>query len=152
MALVVKTLPANAGNVRDRGSIPRSGRSPGGGNGNSLQYSYLENPMNSRACRATVHSIAKSRTWVKRAGRSLWVDWAQLGGILLRMVSSRAGLFKMDILLGGMPGTEQLGFELIFLFLSREFLQQDHLTSLYGGSGLWEQMSQANKPLYASIY
>ena len=73
---------------------------------------------------------------MKRAGRSLWVDWAQLGGILLRMVSSRAGLFKMDILLGGMPGTEQLGFELLFLFLPREFLQQDHLTSLYGGSGL----------------
>ena len=152
MALVVKTLPANAGNVRDTGSIPRSGRSPGGGNGNSLQCSYLENSMNSRACRATVHSVAKSRTWVKRAGRSLWVDWAQLGGILFHMVSSRAGMFKMDILLDGMPGTEQLGFELVFLFLSREFLQQDHLTSLYGDSGLWEQMSQGDKPLYASIY
>ena len=73
---------------------------------------------------------------MKRAGRSLWVDWAQLSGILFHMVSSRAGMFKMDILLDGMPGTEQLGFELVFLFLSREFLQQDHLTSLYGDSGL----------------
>ena len=44
-ALVVKNLPANAGDIRDMGSIPASGRSPGGGNGNTLQYSCLENPM-----------------------------------------------------------------------------------------------------------
>ena len=68
------------------------------------------------------------------------------------MVPSRAGMFKMDILLDGIPGIEQLGFELVFLFLSREFLQQDHLTSLYGGLGLREQMSQEDKPLYAGIY
>ena len=42
---VVKNLPANAGNIRDLGSIPGSGRSPGGGHGNPLQYSCLENPM-----------------------------------------------------------------------------------------------------------
>ena len=59
---MVKNLPANAGNVRDTGSIPRSGRSPGGGNGSSLQCSYLENPMSSRACRATLHGVAKSQT------------------------------------------------------------------------------------------
>ena len=45
MALVIKNLPVNAGDVRDAGSIPGSGRSPGGGNGNLLQYSCLENPM-----------------------------------------------------------------------------------------------------------
>ena len=45
MALVVKNLPANAGNVRDADSIPGSGRSLGGGNGNPLQYSCLENLM-----------------------------------------------------------------------------------------------------------
>ena len=45
MALVVKNLPANAGDGRDVRSIPGWGRSPGGGNGNPLQYSYLENPM-----------------------------------------------------------------------------------------------------------
>ena len=44
VALVVKNLPASAGDIRDLGSIPRSGGSPGGGNGNPLQYSYLENP------------------------------------------------------------------------------------------------------------
>ena len=46
MVLVVKNLPGNAGDVRDMGSIPHSGRSPGGGHGNKLQYSSLENPMN----------------------------------------------------------------------------------------------------------
>ena len=43
-ALVVKNLPASAGDIRDLGSIPGSGRSPGGGSGNPLQYSCLENP------------------------------------------------------------------------------------------------------------
>ena len=42
---MVKNPPANAGDIRDVGSIPGSGRSPGVGNGNSLQYSYLENPI-----------------------------------------------------------------------------------------------------------
>ena len=45
MVLVVKNLPASAGDIRDVGSIPGSGRSPGGENGNPLQYSCLENPM-----------------------------------------------------------------------------------------------------------
>jgi len=45
VALVVKNLPANAGDVRGVGLIPKSGSSPGGGHGNLLQYSYLENPM-----------------------------------------------------------------------------------------------------------
>ena len=45
VALVVKNLPANAGDMREAGSIPGSGRSPGGGHGNPLQYSCLENPM-----------------------------------------------------------------------------------------------------------
>ena len=44
MVLVVKDLPANAGDIRDAGSNPGSGRSTGGGHGNSLQYSCLENP------------------------------------------------------------------------------------------------------------
>ena len=46
MALVVKNLPANAGDIRDVGLIPGLGRSPGGGHGNPLQYSCRENPMN----------------------------------------------------------------------------------------------------------
>ena len=50
----------------DPGSVPGSGRSPGGGRGNLLQYSCLENPMDRGAWRATVHRVAKSRTRLKR--------------------------------------------------------------------------------------
>ena len=62
MALVVKNPPANAGDVRDRGSIPGLGRSPGGGHGNPLQYSCLENPMDRGDWWATVHGFAESDT------------------------------------------------------------------------------------------
>ena len=57
--LVVKNLLASAGDTGDSGSIPGSGRSPGGGNGIPLQHSCLENPMNRGAWRATVNRIAK---------------------------------------------------------------------------------------------
>ena len=56
---MVKNLPAKAGDERDTGSIPGSGRSPGGGHGNPFQYSYLENPMDTGAWQATVHEVAK---------------------------------------------------------------------------------------------
>ena len=62
MALVVKNPLANAGDSRDVGSIPESGRSLGEGNGNPPQYSYLENPMDRGACQAVVHGVAKSQT------------------------------------------------------------------------------------------
>ena len=55
-------VKASAYNVGDLGSIPGSGRSPGEGNGNPLQYSCLENPMDREAWQATVHGVAKSRT------------------------------------------------------------------------------------------
>ena len=64
-AVVVKNLPANARDVRDLDFIPRSGRSPGGGHGNPLQYSCLENPMDRGAWWATVHSVTKSQTRLK---------------------------------------------------------------------------------------
>ena len=57
MALVVENLPANAGDARESGLIPVSGRSPGGGQGNSLQYSCLENPMDRGAWWATDHRV-----------------------------------------------------------------------------------------------
>ena len=56
---MVKNLPANSG---DAGSIPGLGRSPGEGNGNPLQYSCLENPVNRGAWQATVHGVIKSQT------------------------------------------------------------------------------------------
>ena len=62
VALVVKNLPANAKDIRDAISLPGSRRSPGVGNGNTLQYSCLENPMDRGAWWATVHEVAKSWT------------------------------------------------------------------------------------------
>ena len=72
----------NAGDTGDWGSIPGSGRTSGGGHGNPLQYSCLENPMDRGAWRATVHRVAKSQTWLKQlsthtpwdpAARWMWV-------------------------------------------------------------------------------
>ena len=59
---MVKNPPPSAGDTIDSGSILSSGRSSGGGNGNPLQYSCLENPMDRGAWWATVHRVAKSQT------------------------------------------------------------------------------------------
>ena len=66
VALVVKNPPANAGDIRQEGLIPGLGRSPGGGHGNSLQYSCLENPKDRGAWWATVHRVAQSWTQLKQ--------------------------------------------------------------------------------------
>ena len=63
---MVKNPPANAEGFRDSGSIPGSGRSPGGGQGNPLQHSCLENPMDRDAWRATVHRVTKSQAQLKQ--------------------------------------------------------------------------------------
>ena len=62
MTQMVKNPPANAGNETDAGLIPASGRSPGVGNGNPLQYSCLGNPMDREVWWATVHGVAESWT------------------------------------------------------------------------------------------
>ena len=66
VVLVVKNLPANAGDVRDSGLNPGLGRSPGGGHGNALQYSCLENPMDRGVWQATAHRVIGSQTRLKR--------------------------------------------------------------------------------------
>ena len=71
VALVVKNMLANAGYIRDEDSIPGLGRSPGEGNGNPLQYSCLENPMDRGAWWVTVHGIERIR-----------YDWSDLACIL----------------------------------------------------------------------
>ena len=65
MMLVVKNLPANAGEVRDTGLIPRLVRSPGGEHDNPFQYSCLENPMDRGAWWATVYGAAQGQTQLK---------------------------------------------------------------------------------------
>ena len=68
VVLAVENTPANAGNIRDSAWIPVSGRAPGGGHGNPLQYSNLlqysclENPMDGGAWWATVHRVANNQT------------------------------------------------------------------------------------------
>ena len=62
---VVKNPPANPGDLKDAGLIPRSGKSPAGGHGNPLQYSCLENPADRGSWCATVHRVAKSWTRLK---------------------------------------------------------------------------------------
>ena len=66
MVLVVKNPSINAGNIRDTGSSPGSGRLPGGGHGNPFQYSGLENPTDRGAWWAAVYRVAKSRTRLKQ--------------------------------------------------------------------------------------
>ena len=70
---VIKNLPASTGDRGDAGSIPWSGRSSGGGNGNPLQYSGLDNPVDRGRWWAVVHGVAKSRTQLC-AGTQLW-EW-----------------------------------------------------------------------------
>ena len=65
MVLVVKNFAANEGDARNSGFIPGSGRSPGEVNGNTLQYSCLENPMDREAWRVAVHGVTESRTRLK---------------------------------------------------------------------------------------
>ena len=70
---MVKKLPANAGDLRDMVSIPGSGRPPGEGNANPLQYSCLGNPMDRGAWRATVHKVEKTglKTGLKKLGTTM---------------------------------------------------------------------------------
>ena len=72
VAQLVKKPPANAGEARDKGSIPGSGRYPGGGHGNPLQDSCLGNPMDRGAWRATVHGVTKSDMTEVTKYQQLW--------------------------------------------------------------------------------
>ena len=57
---MVKNLPANAGDLKDMGSVPGSGKTPGGGHSNPIQYSWLEKPMDRGAWWATVYRVTKN--------------------------------------------------------------------------------------------
>ena len=79
VAIVVKNLPVNAGNIRDVGSVPGLGRSSGGGHSNPLQYSCLENPMDRGTWRATAHRVARSQTQLKQLSMHVPKERATLG-------------------------------------------------------------------------
>jgi len=76
VAPVVQNLTANAGDIRDAGLIPWSGRSPGEGRGTLLQYSCLENPLDRGAWVTTVHRVTQSQTQLKRQHSTayIWID------------------------------------------------------------------------------
>ena len=63
---MIKNLPANSGDIKDMGLIPGLVRAPGGGHGNPLQYSCLENPMDRGVWQVLAHRVAKSQTRLKR--------------------------------------------------------------------------------------
>ena len=90
MALVVKKLPVNAGDIRDAGLISGLGRSPGEGNGNPLQCSCLENPMDRGAWRAMAHRVTQSRTWTK------WLSSAPFHTASMSLFSVSASPLCMD--------------------------------------------------------
>ena len=73
-----ESLPSSAGDARDEGSIPGSGRSPGKGNGNPLQYHCLENPMDRRIWWAPVCRVTKTRTGLRNSAQSLFYTRAHL--------------------------------------------------------------------------
>ena len=125
VALVVKNPPANTGDVGDMGSIPGSGRSPGGGHGNPLQYSCLENPMDKGAWWATVYSKestcnAGDPSWIPGSGRStgegigysLQHSWASLVAQLVKYIGNQLWWVSWDKHERGKKRREPFGEEL----------------------------------------
>ena len=81
MAQVLTNLPAKAGDVEDISLIPGARRSPGGGNGNPLQYSCLGNPMDRGAWRATVLGVVKSQTWLNMCAHTVYIPFSRVSSI-----------------------------------------------------------------------
>ena len=90
---MVKNLPAKAGNIRDTGLIPESGRSPGGGDGNPLQYPCLENPMDRGVWWATFHSVAEN--WTQLECLSMHAPYFYFSDILERTEQKEMDLLDL---------------------------------------------------------
>ena len=96
-SLVAQTVKASAYSVGDLGLIPGLGRSPGEGNGNPLQYSCLENPMDRGAWQATVHGVAKSQTWLSNfISFHFWAYKVHLRITTYNLIDTEEGLKVWD--------------------------------------------------------
>jgi len=134
---VIQNLPASAGDIKDVGSILKSGRSPGEGKGNPLQYSCLETPMNREAWRATVYGVMKSDTTIHACTVALHLP----GGLGLNPPEHSGGglvaksyltLFDpMDCSTPGLPVHHQLPeFAQTHINRVSDFIQPSHPLSL----------------------
>ena len=120
---------ASACNAGDPSLIPGSGRSPGEGNGNRLQYSCLENPMDREACWATVHGVAKSWTQLNNfTSLSNWYYWAKRKKVCLRGLSSLKCCPKALCA----SGTERKGFGALGILCSSSLLEGPGRATAHG--------------------
>ena len=110
VVLVIKNLFVNAGDIRDPDSIPGSGRTPGGGHGNPLQYSCLKNPVDRGDCQVASRSVTQSWTRLKQlrmhacSNHKLWtVEWSEFRTELLRSNVCFSYLVSPKILLSFCP-------------------------------------------------
>ena len=142
VALVVKSIPVKAGTVRDAGVIPGSRRSPGGGHGNTLQYSCLENPKDRGSWRAAVHRDTKIQTqlkWLSSSNRSFGYMHKSCGrtGALweaIRKVWNRMPASQLNSLASTLLNTAKLEAPLYgsrFQRTEREVCQEQVLTHLH---------------------
>ena len=92
---MVKNLPANVGDIRDTGLIPKSGRSPGGWHGKPLQYSCLENSMDRGAWWARVHGIAKSQTWLSMQTHISFLIFLCMFSIFFTVITARDFFYQL---------------------------------------------------------
>ena len=96
VALMIKNLPPSVGDIRDTGSIPGSGRSPGGGHHNPLQYSCLENPIDSGDLWPTVHRVAKS--WTQLKWLCTYILWFKIGHELWPLINTDQSVVNVYVL------------------------------------------------------
>ena len=149
VALVVKNLLASAGDIRDMGLVPGSGRSPGGAHGNPLQCSCRENPMDRGAWWAAVHGAAQSQTRLKLhsthanfGGFDCPVQYAELPWPGIKPSPMR---WKLQDLTTGPPGKSESASLIIAWRMLRELGQGSHGAGC-GGGRVWSILADAFSP------
>ena len=125
-----KNSPANMGDARDTVSITGSGRSPGKGNGNPLQYSCLENPMDRGTWQATIHRVAKTQTWLS--------NWSYIPHLIFPFIygyiDGHLGCFHILAFVNDAAVNKvvQISFEKsIFRYIPRSGIAESYSTSIF---------------------